>query len=165
MTMVTVVAKRPSYQERSIMQDISAYCGLYCGACKIYLETRKGRSFLKKDEGEVKCLGCRTDAGTRWCINCTIKKCARNKRIDFCYECSDFPCEMLENFKNDKNYPYHIEIYDNLKIIEAQGEDKWLRQMKERWSCPECREQKCWYDIVCEDCNGKLNGYIYRNTQ
>ena len=41
---------------------------------------------------EGKCKGCRKEK----CVifkNCRVRACSENKRVDFCFECSDFPCE------------------------------------------------------------------------
>ena len=39
-----------------------------------------------------KCKGCRKEK----CVilkNCKVRECSENKDIDFCFECSDFPCD------------------------------------------------------------------------
>ena len=39
-----------------------------------------------------KCKGCRKEK----CVifkNCKVRECSENKAVDFCFECSDFPCE------------------------------------------------------------------------
>ena len=51
-----------------------AYCGLVCAACEI-----------------VDCVGCRDDG----CLNrdrCRNRSCCRDKGIDGCWQCNDFPC-------------------------------------------------------------------------
>lgn len=40
---------------------------------------------------DVKCNGCRKDH----CMdsNCIVPECTKNQKIDYCYECKDFPCD------------------------------------------------------------------------
>ncbi len=141
------------------MQNFSAFCGLYCAACPMYIETQKGTPVEIENIGPVRCNGCRSGIVPPWCNDCGIKNCARNKKIDFCSQCEDFPCEQMENFKNDKTYPYHTEVYDNLRIIKEEGEENWITQMKQRWFCSDCGEIKSWFEVECKKCGKKLNGY------
>ena len=44
------------------------------------------------------CLGCRSDV-KRGCIEgCVVPDCIRQKGIDFCAECPEFPCEKGKKF-------------------------------------------------------------------
>ncbi len=53
-------------------QQLVAYCGLYCGACRAYL---KGR-----------CAGCR-EANRGWCA---VTKCCREHHYATCADCREF---------------------------------------------------------------------------
>lgn len=57
------------------LTELAAPCGLSCTACKLYIRT--------------KCKGCRTKRNPQ----CTIWKCAEERGLNYCGECSDFPCE------------------------------------------------------------------------
>jgi hypothetical protein len=128
------------------------YCGLYCGACPMLLETKAG-------SGKQPCRGCKSDQNPEWCLNCGLKACARGKGLDFCNACADYPCKDLEEFKTSAEYPYHREVYDYMKIIETEGKAAWLEKMKVRWSCPECKQEASWWDLSCTQCGAKLDGY------
>lgn len=48
------------------------------------------------------CGGCRNGANEKCCIpNCFILECAAKHGVDFCGECSEFPCESAETFFKD----------------------------------------------------------------
>ena len=139
--------------------QLDGYCGLYCGACPVLLASQAGT-------GEVTCQGCKSDqikAG--WCSVCTLKACAREKGLDFCYQCEQYPCEDLEAFKTDLNYPYHQEIYAYMEVIAQEGKAAWLEQIKTRWTCPQCGQKASWWDLACKNCGQALNGYQNPNPQ
>ena len=71
-----------SYSVKEIKDSI-AYCGLVCSLCNA------GKT------GE--CKGCRGK-----CDGCSIKVCAQSKKINGCWECSEFPCGegMLKGKRN-----------------------------------------------------------------
>ena len=55
--------------------DKLAYCGLYCGACPLYLATRAGTldSLVSHGMGaeHLRCLGCRSEKVSVYCLNCS----------------------------------------------------------------------------------------------
>lgn len=65
--------------------ELVAYCGLYCGACKSYLDE--------------KCNGCHENSKATWC---QIRSCCAEKHIQTCAECTEFSdpsgCKKFNNF-------------------------------------------------------------------
>jgi len=65
--------------------ELVAYCGLYCGACKAYLNER--------------CDGCQKNERATWC---RIRTCCRESGISSCAACTDFAdprqCAKFSNF-------------------------------------------------------------------
>lgn len=124
------------------------YCGLYCAACPSY------------GKGSEPCEGCKSDnVRPGWCSRCSLKACARAKGLDYCSECSDYPCGKLIDFANDPDYPYHSEIYEYQALIRGKGKEKWLEEMKKRWSCPRCGTPFNWWTLICGKCGYQVNGY------
>ncbi|MBN1695342.1 DUF3795 domain-containing protein [candidate division WOR-3 bacterium] len=101
------------------MNKMIAYCGLTCRTCPIYLVTREQDKkkqkekreeilqFLKENYGQnyrlediTDCDGCMADTGRlfRACKDCTIRKCAKQKRIESCAYCEEYICQTLEDF-------------------------------------------------------------------
>jgi len=100
-----------------------AYCGLMCSSCQVYLATLEQDEYRKLEmresiaeqcriiygmnlkAGEISdCEGCRTADGRIFsgCVNCGIRKCAANKKIENCAYCTEYACEILkEHFLHD----------------------------------------------------------------
>ena len=128
-------------------QELIAPCGMNCEICLAFF----GYSFNDKKR-KTRCIGCRPRNK-----NCAfiIKRCEklRKKTIDFCYECKGFPCINLE--KLDKRYRerFDMSMIENLKFIEANGIQKFLRQQEEKYKCPNCGGIICVHTKKCYTCN------------
>ncbi|MEJ2355106.1 MAG: DUF3795 domain-containing protein [candidate division WOR-3 bacterium] len=101
------------------MDEMIAYCGLNCLSCPIYLATReenkeeqteKRKEILRlikkhygldlKLEDITDCDGCIIETGRLFsgCKNCSIRKCAIEKKIVSCAYCEEYVCGKLEEF-------------------------------------------------------------------
>jgi predicted RNA-binding Zn-ribbon protein involved in translation (DUF1610 family) len=141
-----------------------AYCGLYCGACTIMLANQNGEleSLAKQWEMKVddlKCFGCKSGQVAIFCTDCEIKACAEDKQLDFCFQCDEFPCARMIEFRDDEKYPYHQVVFNSLEDIRQKGIDTWLKEQDARWSCPNCGERFAWRDEVCKHCGGAVSNY------
>jgi hypothetical protein len=101
------------------MTEMLAFCGLVCDTCPIHLATlqtdreeqarmraeivRQCKEHYRMDyklEEITDCDGCRT-VGERLfltCKKCQIRICAREKHLQNCAFCTEFPCEKLGTF-------------------------------------------------------------------
>ena len=98
------------------MNDLLAYCGTYCGACPVYWATRESdtakqrcmRAAIAKISSRkyamdvtaddiTGCDGCRAEGGVlfRGCLECPVRKCAREKGLTNCAPCPEYPCRDL----------------------------------------------------------------------
>jgi hypothetical protein len=127
-------------------------CGLWCGACKTYLLTKKnllGERGLKRE-----CHGC-------WIRdkNCSFikKDCSllRKNKIDFCYECESFPCENLSKLDGKYKSKYHVSLIENLKKMKEVGLEEWIKEQEKLYECPECGGEICVHESKCFDCGKK----------
>jgi hypothetical protein len=105
--------------EGKMASEMIAYCGLNCITCPIYLATREKnpeerrrkreqiviaiRKYLgeeKRVEDITDCDGCKAQSGRLYsdCQKCRIRKCARQKRLENCAYCRQYPCEKLTRF-------------------------------------------------------------------
>ena len=95
----------------------------------------------------MKCAGCKpTDKS---CSH--LKKYCKNKaiyEIDYCYECSDFPCGKLK--KLDKKYRerYNMSMIDNLENIRDKGIDVFLKQQEKKYQAKRLRVKQL-FIMVC----------------
>ena len=126
-----------------------APCGMNCGICSGYLA-------LKND---VKSRGARIP----YCAGCRPrgKNCAFMKKscellgegkVQFCYECEEFPCRRLKGL--DKRYQanYHMNMIENLTYIKEHGIQKFLMREEQKWKCPECGGVICCHNGICFSC-------------
>ena len=125
--------------------------------CSVFIGTREDPARLKKiaerlqrpveelnatAAGQKRCFYCET--------KCTMAKCASEKGIDFCGECTKYPCEELRAFQAE--LPHRIELWKSLERIKEAGYEKWYEEMIEHYSCPKCRTINSAYDLSCRKC-------------
>jgi hypothetical protein len=126
-----------------------APCGMNCGLCSGYLALKND----VKSQGirMAYCAGCRPRGK-----NCAFlkKKCDRlaNGRVQYCYECADFPCRSLQHL--DKRYRalYRMSMIENLEHIRRDGVQKFLEIEAKKWRCPECGGVVCCHNGICFSC-------------
>ena len=128
--------------------ELIAPCGMNCNVCSNYLALKNDT----KNRG-VKlpyCIGCRPR--NKKC-SFVKKKCSRllNDEINFCYECEEFPCELLA--KLSKGYEkYRISMIENLQYIKEHGLEKFLESERKKWECSKCGKTICCHNGLCYSC-------------
>jgi predicted RNA-binding Zn-ribbon protein involved in translation (DUF1610 family) len=136
------------------------FCGLYCGACDVFQANRSGTvealaRAWEMEPGQLRCHGCKSVINAVYCVECDIKACAASKKIDYCFQCSDYPCPRLVSFRNDDS-AHHSIVLQNQSRLRTQGLERWLAEQRVRWSCPQCGAGFTWYDGVCQACGSEL---------
>jgi len=149
-------------------KNLMAPCGLFCGACGVYIATRDGNEELKAIMGktygaapeETKCLGCMQPNGSTklfgFCADCAIRDCAKSKSYFSCYQCGEFPCSIIESFPfgpGRKIMKDSIPKWrDKVSAYGAeQGAVEWARQECGRYRCS-CGEPHLRGQITCDAC-------------
>ncbi len=145
------------------MERMDSFCGLYCGACEIFLARRKGllgelAEKWGREKSEILCHGCKTEIVSIYCRSCSIKACVGEKKLQYCFQCRLFPCKKLLDFKNDQ-HPHHSIVFRNLELIKNLGAKQWLEEQERRWQCQGCNNPFSWYDDHCSSC-----GNIVKNS-
>jgi len=126
---------------------LTAPCGLDCFNCAMYraafdeeamAEVKRLARLHGVDPEMALCKGCRDQGG---CIAlhanvsqrgegepCGAYACTKEKGLDFCYECDDFPCDHLHPYcdRADK-VPHNTKVY-NLCLIKKMGLEKWAEE-------------------------------------
>lgn len=138
-------------------KTIAAVCGLYCAACTLFIATKEDPARLKGlaarfqlSEEVITCYGCRSTKRGPYCETCKMFSCAAERGIDFCIECSEYPCDGLKQFQSER--PHRIELWDNLEQIRAMGYKHWLKSIQGHYTCPKCRSINSAYDSICRKC-------------
>jgi len=115
--------------------NIIGPCGIFCGICECYsckdnselLEYLVSRGINRE---KLPCAGCREIEGNCPAIGstCETYTCAKERKVDFCYECSDFPCSKLNPAADRADVlPHNTKVF-NLCCIRQQGVDKFLER-------------------------------------
>ncbi len=140
-------------------KELIAACGLYCGACGVYLATQENDNdkilyyavALNQTYEETLCDGCGAERKSLHCTKiCTFINCKQEKGVGNCVDCHQFPCESLKDFKS--KMPHRAEIFDSLKRLKEVGDEKWLNEMQAYFSCQQCNTANSSYHIACRKC-------------
>jgi hypothetical protein len=118
---------------------LEAPCGIHCGFCPLNLAlTREdvrselaGR--LNMPPEEVGCAGCRSIEGRCPVIGepCATWLCAREKGVEFCSDCAEFPClRLMPCADRAGRLPHNIKIY-SLALRKAKGPEEWAKAIKD----------------------------------
>ena len=84
-------------------------CGLDCGKCRAYLATRRidrgtaaeiAKFWSNPEEDnympdDVWCDGCHSDRLQAFCSKCSVRICAKERRLENCGKCKEYPCEKF----------------------------------------------------------------------
>ncbi|MBN1330541.1 MAG: DUF3795 domain-containing protein [Candidatus Heimdallarchaeota archaeon] len=138
-----------------------SYCGLYCGACFVVQgakDNQQGeiialyKNYFQLEKDDIRCQGCKSKGYVfKGCRNCQIRTCAQSKNYEFCYECSEFPCEKIERFKNS-GLAHTFMAVQNLSKLKEIGIDAWLKEQEVRWKCTNCGKTFSWIAENCTEC-------------
>jgi hypothetical protein len=119
---------------------LTAPCGIYCGDCECYKakDDPKLLAYLVSaspalKKGGLPCGGCRPINGKCPAVEdvCATYTCTLEHRVDFCFECSEFPCGKLNPSADRANtLPHNMKVF-NLCYIKNYGLEKFVVQQPE----------------------------------
>lgn len=118
---------------------LTAPCGLDCFNCMIHednltdevAEAIGSRWGAPKDE--IACRGCRAEDGGHFHLpqGCATLDCVKARGVEFCCDCTDFPCAYLAPTADGaERYPHNIKVY-NLCRIKRIGLERWIEEAGE----------------------------------
>ena len=114
--------------------QMTAPCGLDCFNCHFYLarENKKARALVEKMSEEYNvpveimlCKGCRPHDGKiplqkhifGDSHSCDAYECSKEKGLDFCGDCDEFPCDSLHPYADRADeLPHNMKVF-NLCLI------------------------------------------------
>lgn len=115
-------------------KELTAPCGMDCFNCPIFEAnlTEEMKPVIAQRFGipadKLACKGCRIEGGCRIHAECKTLDCVREKGVEFCHECADFPCRRLQPMVDGADrYPHNMKVY-NLCRIANVGVDRWAEQ-------------------------------------
>ena len=120
------------------IRKLSAPCGLDCFNCEVFEENiteemkKRFAVKIKKDPEEIACKGCRTERGCKLLGSpCETLNCIEDKKLEFCFECKEFPCVKLQPAKEGADkFPHNYKVF-NLCRMKAVGVEKWAEEEAE----------------------------------
>jgi hypothetical protein len=148
---------------------IMAPCGLYCGACGVYIATRDANEKFRATMGKLygtppektQCLGCmQSDPPEKiygYCQACAIRNCVKAKGYYSCHQCGEWPCSQIENFgfaTGKRVMKRAIPVW-RAKVKEhgdEKGSIEWARSECERYHCPHCGKPLFRGAQTCRSC-------------
>ena len=132
--------------EELLTKDLIAPCGMNCGICIGFF----GYTMSGKKRKSI-CTGC-TPSG-KSCAH--LKKyCKRllKKEVDYCYECSEFPCKQLQKLDDKYRKRFNMSMIENLEYIRDNSMKDFLKQQEKKYRCPECGGFICVHTTFCYSC-------------
>jgi hypothetical protein len=151
-------------------------CGLYCGVCAIrmahidkneklkeklvnlYKGGTPGKGTLPNSgqltTGDIRCEGCNSDDLFMHCKQCFIRDCAKDKKIEGCHQCEDFPCAYIQNFSMAVGKKV---IMRCVPYRREHGTQKWVEDEEARYFCPDCGNKVFRGAMRCNKCKIKLD--------
>ena len=120
----------------NLNKELIAPCGMNCGVCSNYL----GYKNNIHGKGLPNCIGCRPR--DKQCAFLK-KKCKDSLKllkgeIEFCFECSYYPCENLTGLDNRYREKYGMSMIDNLNEIKNRGINYFIENQGKKYKCQKC---------------------------
>ena len=126
---------------------LACYCGLYCGNCAVKVKVEPAAkdlydemkaagfedviayipggegfwTFLKGMTDNGMCVSCRGGSGNPGCV---IRICAKDKGVEMCAFCEDYPCGKFDAFLN-VTVGYPVLEHDNT-LLRSEGWEAWM---------------------------------------
>ena len=134
-------------------KQFACYCGLYCGNCAVKVKVEPAAkvlhnemkaagfedviafipggegfwSFLKGMVDTGMCVSCRDGGGDP---ACAIRICAKEKDVEMCAFCNDYPCDKFDAFLNvTAGYPV---LEGDNALLRDKGWEAWGTLQDER---------------------------------
>jgi len=118
--------------------NLVAPCGIDCGNCELYTCRNDARLFSALilrgiPADKIPCDGCRSIDGNCPVIEgqCETHNCVEAKKVEYCFECSDFPCVKLHpSSKRADVLPHNMKVF-NLCMMKRDGVEAFVENSSE----------------------------------
>jgi len=133
-----------------LQAELIAPCGMNCALCWAY----QAQKFDLKTQGFTHkyCPGC-IPRGEHCLHMAKVCDTVGKGQVRFCFECADFPCARLKRLDKRYREKYHMSMIENLRSIQANGLDAFLKEQEDKWGCGKCGEALvCCHNGLCLSC-------------
>jgi hypothetical protein len=135
-------------------RELIAPCGMDCSVCSAYLSFLNG---IPKKRGHIThCIGCRPRNKQCAYIKGQCDLLPKNK-IEFCYQCPDFPCARLQRLDQRYRRDYGMSMIQNLEEIRDKGVGAFMREQQRRHGCTRCGGKISVHNKKCFTCDKILS--------
>jgi hypothetical protein len=97
---------------------------------------KQERNKILKPE-QITCEGCRGPINAHWSEDCKMMLCAKKKGIQYCFQCGEFPCGILNAFASD-GAAHHKKTVENLHRMKQIGVYAWIAEQEKNGKCSFC---------------------------
>lgn len=129
---------------------VISVCGLNCVKCDMHLACHVDEKlrdeiieWFRDERGEtvrpeqIVCEGCRGPLGRHWSSDCRMMLCAKDRGLQYCFECGDFPCTFIDEFSSD-GISHHKRTIENSKRMRELGIEAWIAEQEREGRCVFC---------------------------
>ncbi len=122
------------------LKELTAICGIDCFNCEFFhtnvddffakMPPERKAAFAARGMtiDKVRCQGCRKTGCTAIDGKCETLACAQQRKVEFCFECKDFPCSRLQPLAEAaERVPHNLKVY-NLSAIKNRGIEAWAAE-------------------------------------
>jgi hypothetical protein len=119
--------------DKKTRSDMVAICGTDCGICEMSIckdDPKLLAYFISKGYPKEKlpCPGCRAVKGLCPVLGepCATYACAQEKKVEYCFQCAEFPCAKLNPAADRAStLPHNIKVF-NLCTIKKLGVNGYI---------------------------------------
>jgi hypothetical protein len=130
--------------------------------CGVYIATRDNNQKFKEKlttvynvpVEQIDCQGCLSNRVFPYCQVCPIKSCARDKKIEGCFQCGDFPCKLIDEFPIPVGKKVIMRAVPEWKEL---GTEKWMEAEEKRYTCPVCGNPAFRGAKRCRNCGNAVD--------
>jgi hypothetical protein len=137
---------RRAYPTKEVMdarelKALTSICGIDCFNCEFFhtnidaffssLSVERKAAFDARGMtiDKLRCQGCRVSGCTAINGRCETLECAKERQVDFCFDCQEFPCRRLQPVaEGAERYPHNLKVY-NLTAIRSRGIEAWAAEV------------------------------------
>lgn len=144
-------------------------CGLFCGTCPAYLAHRendvaelgKASQVMGVPIEQIRCDGCLSQRVMPHCADCKhgFRRCSAEKKVTWCFQCTDFPCQRLQDFTNVHivdGISHHASVIEDGYYMKEHGVEQYVEKQQSAMCCFRCGKRQYWFSRVCPACHAPI---------
>lgn len=78
------------------------------------------------------------------------------KELSYCFECAEYPCKLIKNLEASYRKRYQASLMENSAFVKEYGLDKFMKQQKMKYLCPQCGGIISIHDHACSECQTQM---------